>query len=338
MNDFRPCIIAARRRSSARATALLTLAALTLAATPGCGPSRTEQCTSLVAAVERGDRARTAADFSSKEARKRYYDGMLEVKKELASLPISDDELVKLRDAATKNLETFIFSQRDIEDAQTPDDLERATRERDASVTAHAANAAALGTTCAVPVDLPSRRSAGSAKLAPTAAPSMAPAAPPASAGPGATPETWTTFRHPTLPFEAQFFAPPEVGERKSPNTITSSAIATDAHRMFSATHIEVLAPDVEDCKLIVETHLRGTQDRFACQRTQEVASDVKGAPHLEAVLKCSDGATILKRVGCDRDPATKRIVIFDVQTVYLSAWNDAEARRFAAGAKLTRP
>jgi hypothetical protein len=60
------------------------------------------------------------------------------------------------------------------------------------------------------------------------------------------------TFRHPTLPFEAQYFKAPEVGERKAPNSITNAAIAEDDHRMFSAAHVVLLSPALYDCKTIL--------------------------------------------------------------------------------------
>jgi hypothetical protein len=306
--------------------------ALGLAALVGCGPDRAEQCTSLVAAVERGDRARIPTDVTSKAATKAYFDQMLVVKKELAELQLSDDELAKLGVAAAKNLEAFIFAQKDLFDAQVPSELARAEMEREISRKAHVANAAALGTACGVTLDLPSQRPtaspAGVASAPPRPLPSTAPAAPAA---------TWTTFRHPTMPFQADYFEAPEVGERKAPSTITHAAIAEDDHRMHSVAYIEVLAPEVDDCKQIVEVHLRGTQDRFRCERKQELATVVDGATILEAVLHCGDGATMLKRVGCGRDPKTRRIVIFDVQATYLRAWDEAEARKFAASARLDR-
>ncbi|MEZ4302766.1 MAG: hypothetical protein R3B70_48030, partial [Polyangiaceae bacterium] len=274
---------------------------------------------------------RESPDLSDREARKKYYDALIASKKELTQVPVTDDKLVELREAEAKNQEDFMFAQRKIEDARVPSQLDPALEQLGRVLKAQHGHAAALGEYCGMPVSLPFTASTAAAL---TAAPSAAPAAPTASASAPA-PEQWTTFRHPTLPFEALFFAPPEVGERKGPSSVTNAAIAEGGDRMLSVAHILFPSPPSYDCGTFLEVHIKGKQDRFQCKRAAESKAKVGDLPSLEATLECADGATILKRVSCISTPAEKKLVLFDVEAVYLRNYNAAEARKFVDSAKL---
>jgi hypothetical protein len=147
--------------------------------------------------------------------------------------------------------------------------------------------------------------------------------------------DPWVTFRHPTLPFEAQYFKTPRLGERGGPSSV---AIADDYRRIFSAAWIAQHDPTVYDCATTVETHIRGKERRLGCRRPTGRAVVADGWPAFEATLECADGAKMLKRVSCDARPTERQVILFDVEAIYLPGyWNADEARRFLDGAKVVR-
>lgn len=119
-----------------------------------CGPTKDEQCKTAVAAVEKADALRVWPKGSPGDA---YLDGMVQAKLDLAKLPVSDEELVKLRDKEWKAFEDFIHAQREILDSKVPSELADAEEKRARAVKIHDETAAALGAYCGVEVRLSSR-------------------------------------------------------------------------------------------------------------------------------------------------------------------------------------
>jgi hypothetical protein len=121
-----------------------------------CDPNKDEQCKTLVGAVEKADALRVSPK-SSPGLGDAYFDGMVQAKLDLAKLPVSDEELVTLRDKEWKAFEDFIHAQREILDSKVPSELADAEEKRARAVKAHDEAAAALGAYCGVKVRLASR-------------------------------------------------------------------------------------------------------------------------------------------------------------------------------------
>jgi len=183
-----------------------------------------------------------------------------------------------------------------------------------------------------MPVKIAEPPATPSASASAAASAAISASAPSASA---AKQETWMTFHHPTLPFEAQFFGPPEVGQRKGPNSITDAAIATDDHRMFSAAYLVFPSPPTYDCKTFIDTRIEITENDHKCRRIRESATPVNDLPTLEVTLACDD-TTMLQRISCVSKPTEKTLILFEVEALYAHDWSPEEAHKFADSAKLT--
>ncbi|NUO49406.1 MAG: hypothetical protein HOV80_11175 [Polyangiaceae bacterium] len=303
----------------------------------GCGPSKDEQCKILVSAVENADATRIGSGPSESE-REKHFNDMVAAKSVLAKTEVSDEKLVALREKEWKAFEDFIHAQREILRAKVSTELDEALEKRERVMKIHEATAAELGTYCGMKVALASMSQprAPAEPAAPEAPAATITATPPPSGA--ATPETWTTFRHPTEPLEAQFFEPPEVGVRKGPRSITHTAIADDDHRMFSAAYLVLPSPPTYDCNLITQTHIQGTQDNFGCKRSNETMAEKGVERTLEVTLTCSKGETMLKRVRCIPEASMELVIMLDAQAIYLTGWDPAEAKRFVDSAKLAAP
>lgn len=304
---------------------LLGLSTASAICVGGC-KGKEEQCSTLVGALEQAEAVRRAAASSgaAKEERAAHYQKLLDERAKLTALDLSEDVLIKARDDEVDNLQQLVFAHRDIDESLVPSELDTGLERLVWVQGKHLANVDAVGTFCGQPLKL------GSA----SAMPAASSAAQATSAA--AAPEAWSTFRHPALPFEAQYFEAPEVGERKAPNSITNAAIADDDRRMFSAAHIVLKSPALYDCGVILEVHVKGKEGQFACKRSTESSAPVGGRATLEVTLTCADGATLLKRVSCVPRQAEQEVTLFDVEAIYLRDYSAAEARRFVDSAKLS--
>ena len=307
----------------------LGVAPLALGMLGGCGKPKAEQCKALAAPLEKAERARAALGEPDDD-RKVSYDEILAAKKDLGTVEVSDTKLVELRDREVKTLQDLAIAEHAFDKVRVPSELDEAASRLQRVLSNHIANLTEFNAQCdtAVKIAYPSEASSASASAETTAS---------APATPAPKQEAWTTFHHPTLPFEAQFFGTPEVGQRKGKDSITDAAIATDDHRMFSAAYIVFPSPPTYDCKTFMDTRVGITETDHKCRRIRESQTPVNELPTLEVTLAC-EGTTMLQRVSCVSKPADKTLVLFEVEAIYAHDWNGDEAHRFADSAKLIGP
>jgi hypothetical protein len=282
------------------------------------------ECKALLTSVEQATAAlRSHPDAGSDEEKKAYHDRLLAARRVLSEVSLADDELTKLREAAVKNISQFVYAHKDITRAQDPSELETTLGKATKAQKGYVASVMAMLEYCSAP-----------GAIAPTMGGAAEPSMKAMPASPAASAETWTTFRHPTLAFEAAFFKAPEVGERRGPNSITHAAIADDGRRrMFSIAHITFPSPPTYACETLLTAHVDNDPE---CRRTGGGGIvELEGRPTLEATRVCNDGATQLKRVRCISEPEASRATLFDAQAHYSFGYDAKEARRFLDSARL---